>query len=447
MNGLAALNPTELLLVAALVALMGAEVAQGLRTRSWTGLYRPTLFVAAILLYYVVIGPIRALGIPDGTVYRGLEHRGLLIWGWAGALVSYASLLFGFYAAYPRRPPRRLILSAEPERLHRLGLRLCQVGLVMFTLVTGSRVLALINPFAARELTDGGFGEQLADVGALANYFNYAVNLLIPGLCLMMAAWLRQRRHGTALLLWLLAAVGIYVSLGFRYRLVLLVIPLILLWFMARRRRPSLRWLALFVAGFILLNGIIGLTRSYGRGLDLERIEGLQTGELFDAGFGEAAVFFTTAGVIEQAATDVPYFVGIEPLVNTLFFPIPRTLFPGKPRGDYNFIHHFLLYGRKHYRGAAFLNYAEYYIMYGWWSVVALSALLGHLLRRLWVWFLWRQDEPLAQVIYLLTASYLYVVISRGYLAQVVMLFSFTVLPLFLLYRHYARRLPAAPGW
>ena len=447
MNGLTALTPTELFVVAALLALMGAEVAQGLRTRSWTGLYRPTLFVAGVLLYYVVVGPIRALGITDGTVYRALEHRGLLIWGWAGALVFYASLLFGFYVATPRRPPRRLILQPDPERLHRLGVRLCQFGLAMFTFATGTRVLALLNPFAARELTAGGFGEQLADVGALANYFNYAVNLLIPGLCLMMAAWLRRRTHTPALVLWLLAAVGIYVSLGFRYRLVLLAIPLILLVFMARRRRPSLRWLALFMAGFILLNGIIGLTRSYGSGLDLSQLEDQESSDLVEAGFGEASVFFTTSGVIEQTATDLPYFVGVDPVVNLLFFPIPRSLFPGKPRGDYNFIHQFLLYGRKHYRGSAFLNYAEYYIMYGWWSVVAISALLGHLLRRLWVWFLWRQDEPLAQVIYLLTASFLYVVISRGYLSQVVMLFCFSVLPLFLLYRRYARPLPPAPGW
>ena len=72
--------------------------------------------------------------------------------------------------------------------------------------------------------------------------------------------------------------------------------------------------------------------------------------------------------------------------------------------------------------------------MFGWFSVVAAGFLIGALLRQLWTWFLWRQYEPLAQSIYLLSASYLYVVVSRGYLPQVVMLYVFSVLPLFCVY-------------
>jgi hypothetical protein len=437
MNVLALLDGRELLLVLALIALIGWELLQALRSRSWVAVYRPTLFVAAVLGYYTLAGPLRALAL-DGPLYRGLDHRELLHWGWLGAVLSYGSLLLGFYAAPRVRPPKRLILNPDPERVHRLGLRLCQVGLLMFALVSGTRLFALFNPLAAGQLIEGGFGESGVDVGAIANYFNYAVNFLIPGLCLMAAAWLRQRRHTSALVLWLLAAVAIYTSLGFRYRLVLLAVPLLLLWFMARRKPPSLVVLAAFLAGFITINGLIGLTRTYGRGLDLTTIEGQSTGDLFDAGFGESAVFYTTSGVMEQAPSRSP-LIGPAPLVATLLFPIPRTLFPGKPDATYITDATALLYGGENFaRGSAFLNYAEYYLIAGWPSLIALSALLGWLLRRLWNWFLIRQDDPFAQAIYLLTASYLYVVISRGYLPQVVMLFAFSVAPLFWLYGRWA---------
>lgn len=434
----ALLNSTELLLVLVLGALISWEMWQAVCSRSWVSVYRPTLFVAAVLGYYVLAGPLRALG-AEGPIYRGLDHRDLLLWGWLGAVVFYGSLLLGFYSSPELRSPRRLILRSDPERLHRFGLRLCQLGLLMFALVGGTRVLALLNPLAASQLVQGGLGEQGLDVGAIANYFNYAVNFLIPGLCMMAAAWLRQRRHTAVLVAWLLAAVAIYTSLGFRYRLVLLAIPLLLLWFMARRKRPSLVLLAAFLVGFITLNGLIGLTRSYGSGLDLTRVEGRDTTELFDAGFGEASVFFTTSGVIEQAPERSP-FVGLAPLVNTLLFPIPRALFPGKPDASYGSSATSLLYGGEVFaRGSAFLNYAEYYLIAGWPSLIALSVVLGWLLRRLWNWFLLRQNEPLAQVVYLLASSYLYVVVSRGYLPQVVMLFAFTVAPLFWLYRRFSQ--------
>ena len=81
------------------------------------------------------------------------------------------------------------------------------------------------------------------------------------------------------------------------------------------------------------------------------------------------------------------------------------------------------------------MNYAEYCLIAGFPSLTLLSFGLGYLIRRLWNWFLVRLHEPLAQCIYLLSASYLYVLICRGYLPKVVLLFGFTVAPLFWLYR------------
>ncbi|QPN65939.1 hypothetical protein [Synechococcus sp. CBW1006] len=430
----------EAAFVFGLIALIGWETWQAFSSRSWVSAYRPTLFVAVILSYYCLLGPLRALAGEEGAVFRGLDHSGVLLWGWAGGFVFYVCLLIGFYTFSQKCTPHRLILKVNPDQLHRLGLRLCQLGLLMFSLVTGTRVLALINPLAAYQLTQqGGFGQEGLDVGAFVNYFNSGINFLIPGICLMMAAWLRWRKRTASLLLWIVATAGIYTSLGFRWRLVLLLVPLILLWFMARQQRPSLGLLAFFTAGLITLGGLIGISRNYGRGLDLGALEDTATVDYFEQGFTEATTFFTTAGVMEQAPVRSP-FIGPAPLMATILFPIPRALFPGKPDASYITDATAQLYGGANLAmGSAFLNYAEYYLIAGWPSLVGLSLLLGWLLRRLWNWFLLRQDEPFAQCVYLISSSFLYVVISRGYLPQVILLFVFTVAPLFWLYRRIAR--------
>jgi len=428
----------EAAMVLGLVGLIVYEAFQAYRSRRWVSVYRPTLVVAVIIGWYALLSPLQQLFSTGAAISRGLNHRDFLLSGWTGALVFYGALLVGFHMAPRLKPPRCMILQCRTESIHALGLRLCLVGVGMFSLVAGAGFLALLNPFRAASAIDEAAAVGL-DLGFFSNYFNLSVNLFIPGICLMTAAWLRQRLHTTTLLCWFLVSAGIYTSLGFRYRLVLLVIPMLLLWFMARSKRPPMALLALFLTGFMVINSIIGSTRTYGRGLDLSLLEGRSVQDLTgDSGLGEQGVFFATAGVIHQAPELAP-FVGATPLVSTLLFPIPRGLFPAKPEAEYVRDALDTLYGRIYSPGGAFLNYAEYYLIAGWPSLIAMSMALGWLLRRLWNWFLWRQDEPFAQVIYLLSASYLYMVISRGYMPQVVMLFMFTVAPLYWLYGRWAQ--------
>lgn len=430
----------QLFLVLTLISLIGWEVMSAYRSPSPLKVYRPTIFVGGVLAYYVLFGPLQSLASADGLVYRGLDHSDVVVWGWLGALVFYASLLLGFYAK-PRAPaPKRLAVHVTPERLHRLGVQLCLFGFVMFALVAGTRVFALLNPLAARGLIDGGFGEVGVDVGGFANYFSYAINFLIPGILLQAASWLQRRKHTSTLVIWLVAAAGIYISLGFRYRLVLLAVPLILLWFMARSRRPNIFIISIFLVAFVLANGLIGLTRSYGRGLDLTRLEqGVDLYALTNKGVSETGVFLASSGVIAQTPSPRSPFVGVQPLVATVLFPIPRSLLPGKPDASYFQNALSELYGGEVFaRGAVLINFSEYYLIAGFPSLILISFGLGYLLRRLWNWFLVRSYEPLAQCTYLLSASFLYVVISRGYLPQVVMLLFFTVAPLFWLYRRWS---------
>lgn len=435
-------SPTESLVVMGLVALMGLECFMAIRSRSWVQIYRPTLFVAVVLAFYALVGPIRAvlssgesanfIG-TSGTLYRGLDHRSYLLWGWVGALVFYGSLLAGFYIIRLRLEPKRLMRSSNLRKIRRWGRALCWIGISMYALVQGPGLLVLLNPLASQSVDISWFGFSGFEMGPFRNYFLLAINLLIPGIVLQFAVWLRQRKSLWVVLSWFGVASLIYLSEAFRYRILLLLIPMLLLWFFYNKRRPMLVAMLLFMVAFIALNGVVGAARTRLRGLDLGQVSGYTPQQLIQASFEESGVFFTTSVVISSVPDRYP-FIGFEPVSTTLLHPIPRQLLPGKPVGNYGKRYTDPIYNLGYFSGVTILGYGEYYLMFGWFSVVAAGFLIGALLRQLWTWFLWRQYEPLAQSIYLLSASYLYVVVSRGYLPQVVMLYVFSVLPLFCVY-------------
>ena len=432
----------ETLVLIGLVALMALECCLAIRSRSWVQIYRPTLFVAVVLAFYALVGPIRAVLSAgetanfvgtSGTIYRELDHRSFMLWGWIGALVFYASLLSGFYLFRSKMKPRRLMETSNLHRIRSWGRALCWVGIALYALVHGPQLFVVINPLASQSTSLNWLGWTGFDLGPLQNYCLLSINLLIPGIVLQFAVWLRQRRDLWVVLLWLAVGSLIYLSEAFRYRILLLLIPMLLLWFFYNKRRPMLVAMLLFMVAFLSFNGLVGVARTRMRGLDLDQVSGYSPQQLIKASFEEAGVFFTTSVVIHSVPSRFPY-IGFEPVTTTVVHPIPRRLMPTKPAGNYSKRYTDPIYDLDYFSGVTILGYGEYYLMFGWLSVTAAGLVIGVILRRLWTWFLWRQYEPLAQSIYLLNASYLYVVISRGYLPQVVMLFAFSVLPLFYVY-------------
>jgi hypothetical protein len=180
---------------------------------------------------------------------------------------------------------------------------------------------------------------------------------------------------------------------------------------------------------FITLMGLIGLTRNYGRGLDLFKVEEKTNYELFIQGITESITFQTT-GLLMDQVPEVYDYIGIDPIWQSIVFPIPRRLWPEKPSGDYiEIINRLYLINNYLGIGAAVLNYGEMYLAFGWWGIIIGSLILGWIAKKLWLWYQVNRENPLAIVTLAVASSFFYVVISRGYLPQVVMNFFFTVGP------------------
>lgn len=412
-----------------LVLSIAFPVFSSFRSKRWIELYQPVNFISLILLYYTLLGPLLLFLGPTSLVYRGVDHTPYLFSGWLATLVFQLCLLFGF--SLPKT--RSAVPRYQPSiRTYRLGYYLCSIGLILFFLASGSRLLDYFNPLSSS--TFSSFLPPLIS-GSFANYFLYSVNLLIPGTTLIFSSFKLARRSFICPLTWLLVSTVIYTSLGFRYRLLILFASVFVTYFLARSRRPPLLFTSVLLSVMILVSGFLGLTRNYGSGLNLERLDNRPPIVFLLAGLHESSVFLTTSAVIHNTQL-TNRFVGLLPLRATLEFPVPRQIMPSKADASYLTSRFESLYGDLRFsHGSAILNIGEYFLVAGYPSLIIFSVLLGLILKLLWLWFLPRHRDPMAQTLYILSCTFLYVVMSRGYMPQVALLFCFSVLPLFFLYK------------
>ena len=391
--------------------------------------FQPPVIVSVVFMYYTVVGPL--YGITQGLwVERGVDVRDGYLIAWQGATISFASFLVGYGLLRQRMPKPKLFTSLNPMQAWRFGRTLNQIGILLYALVQGQNLLVMLNPFTARQAEQVSTG---FDFGAFSAYASSSINLLIPGILLMMAAWVRNRRNTIELVLWLLVAGGIYTTIAFRYRLALLFSGMLILWYLGRGKTPKLLTVFSVITSLMFMSGLLVQGRQYGRGINFDAIRGMNFLDLVLAGFQEASVFNNSAGVMRLIPDHIPY-VGLSAIWEVVIMPIPRAFWPDKPKAEYISDATEALFGSINNSGSAILNYTEYFLIGDWPVLILGYILLGFLSRRLWLWFVCRRDEPVAQVSYVTAVVYLYMVISRGYLAQVVTLFCFTVLPIFVYY-------------
>ena len=100
---------------------------------------------------------------------------------------------------------------------------------------------------------------------------------------------------------------------------------MVMLWFLAQGRRPQLLTIATTAILLLAFAGFVGVTRSYGSGLNADNAAGLGFFDFLTEGLGEASIFLTTGAILANTPSIVP-FVGFAPIINTLLFPIPAVL-------------------------------------------------------------------------------------------------------------------------
>ena len=207
---------------------------------------------------------------------------------------------------------------------------------------------------------------------------------------------------------------------------------------MKLNKRPNWLLMGAFTYLIIAFMGYVGLTRSYGRGLsEVKPTQSLELSDFFLSGFSDAQVFQTTGLMIHG----VPLYyshTGFLPLLETIALPVPRAFWPEKPTGQsleaiFNVYHAETGY-RMAGMGAAELNYGEHYVAFGWMGVIVLGLITGLFFRIAWDSYKNSSGSEIAIIFIAVFNAFIYVVISRGYLPQVVLNFFFTVFPVLVIY-------------
>ena len=425
------MSPLEIALIAALLLLIGGAVWVAYREPEETIFFNPLTILSAVFGYYFVVGPLIALSMGNTNAYR-IEFRDSMWKAWLAGAVGLASIFCGF-AIRTRRARVRLVEGADRKLRFILGRSfwvLVCLGLLGFgydAYVSGRPLSDLLMPF---HFGTASMSTERQGIAA-GNYLFLLINTFIPAMCILTI--LTDGRP----LLKRLVIVGLptaqvvlyYITLGFRHRIVILVIAVVATAFLVRGKRPSPWMIVLGAAGLVLMAGVVGLTRSYGEGLDLGQIMGMSLSQIFLGGFSDSGTFFTTALIIDSVPRVFP-FSGFNPFLVALTIPVPRGFWPSKPEPISNiYLAH--LTGTT---GQALPIVGEHYIAAGWIGIVVGGVIVGIIYR--WFWDFYRSNprNPMVIAIYAVSWALCFPVVNRGYLAQTLMEFFFDLMPLVALF-------------
>ena len=246
---------------------------------------------------------------------------------------------------------------------------------------------------------------------ALLNLLMILFNSLIP---IIGYALLKSVRFSR---IFLLGFVLLAIFFGFRYRIVLLLLPLALYFFVLHSYSLRNRIiLASSIIGGIFLIAVVGVTREYSTGLTLSRLDSLSIGDVLIHGvFNDTSTALVSGAVIDQIRVSENY-AGFAQLYYVFSYFVPSSFFENK---EYSPIFSFVSQVTGQYSnqsGAAVLGFVEYYHTAGYFGVALFALVLSITLARLYKSAVYGDSYEV--FFYLVIVTWFINSLTRGYLPQ-----------------------------
>lgn len=411
-----------------ILGIMSVILISNFRSKDVRCVFSPSTFVCLVLLYYAIIGPFYTIIIGD-TTYRLTDMSPYYSISWTGAAV----LLVGYYMTWIAnwKPIINSCYLYSYNAIIKSATIVFLIGLAMYVAWMGSNIKILIY----------GYNEQneFHNKGAFVMYLMQGLGLLILPLSCYFRIKLLSRKRMLWFYLVLILVAWIYLNSGFRFRLVMLIINLATIYYITKLARPNLLVWSIIGVAFILFMGVMEYSRTYEKGLDLQRIEGRNSEELFEGGTNEARIFMASGAVMAQVQGKGDYAY-IDPIMNGVLMPLPYAFFPQK-RAFLGYMEGRVdaVFGR-YGTGIAVMEYAEAFVAFGWVGIFLLGAFMGYLSKRIWNYLITSNEELLPLLTLAAYNGFLYIYISRGYFAQILTCcFFYVIIPLFL-FHYFAKR-------
>jgi hypothetical protein len=409
------------------------------------------LSLAALFILYVMFAralPLGALSLPCMTLLTSMmyffimpafalsggyfEFLGMYLNSLEGVHVAVLLYALGGAAAWVVWF-RYLRFDPAAVRVYERPMNLTVAWLLAAVATAGVLVLVALGRlqfFAADEAQPNNVGE---DEGFA--FLTLSISMLIPLVLIML---LRTRFHIYGL--FVLAGVFLVIlTTGFRFRIIILASAVVISYMLVRRIRIRVSYVALGSCLALIVVNAIGYSRTYGRGIDLSRLDGLTWVDLLHAFGGEIGPVFALAHIVESPPPDLIYF---EPWTVGIARLVPSFLWPDKPYPSY-LIDYVSGFGEIYQRtaGVAAPQHAEALLQFGWFGLPVLAFLYFAFACKVVERLQWLGLEARIAGCAMAPAVFGFYMQQRGYFFQFLCEFLFMFGPLFLV--HFRTKLPA----
>lgn len=371
-------------------------------------IFEPVYIFAASFAVLFVIKPAWDLTQPGGVPPFAGESPNAT---YAAALLIAAIGAAGFYAAYYlHRPPFEAASSGRGDRVAVHGRLTAYVfGLVVLAAALWSAQIASsggLDPFAAQ--TSG--------------YLYSAPLLLAPaGLLLILAApaW-RSRSATGGILLVAISQIPAFVS-GWRSWTLPVMAAVMILYYLKRRSRPPLPWIALVSVPVFLL--FVSAPRDYrgasaGQGSLIESVWSTVTdpGVAIDRFLrvGDTSMAADLAIELQYVPSVLDYRFGTT-YVEALMRPVPRAWWPGKPEAaDTKLMAVIWPAFYDQGVGFSFSAFGEPYLNFGVVGVAVFGLVAGTICSALYSWIVRCPGSQVAQAVFAVSWPFVFVYMRGG---------------------------------
>lgn len=400
---------TSLYPMVLLLMTMSLVIFKSIKNRSSGALFHPLNFVCVYYAYYVVV----PFFFSKENIYKDMAHTSgfsYLIWG---TLLSLVFIIVGC---------RWKFQLLDVSKVNNLYTEKNALGLSI-----GLFAIAFTGYAAFKGFTFNVVRIQKEMVDATANIFNHTDSYVTNLVCLFPVAICLayyKRKYTFALFIGIIGTLCALMG-GARWKFILLLLPFVVFYQLYPKVR-KINWKVWIPAFFVFYfsMGVIEQTRNYGSGLDMQKMETLDAEDVTQGASENEMVYYFSAKVMDVYSHEAPLY--FESLYTALTMPIPRAIYPWKPDAQYLRDANIKVFGTVSH-GAAYLNVVESYLAFRWIGVIVNGLFLGLLCGAFWRNYQ-KNNQSIGAIIFLgLFNGVLFVLISRGYLAQELQVFVYYI--------------------
>lgn len=404
------------ILFSILVILFGIDIISKVRSKDKSLIWQPTTFLIIYLSYYVLLPFFKGgQNVISGGGSDASDYSQMLLL--LGTLLFYLVFRLVYDKSRPKIEFRRLNSLLTENNVIRCSVVLFALAFVGYGIFNGFS----LSIFSADSKTDMVFNEE-GSYGHTEMYITYLISLFT--FCCAVVYAIKQKISALFVIMIVLSLI-IYIIGGFRYRILMLFVTVFTV--MHLFPKPKNIKYQIVVPLFLVMYAFMGImeaARMYGKGLDISAVTEIQkTGEIKEAS-ENMIVYDISAKCMEEY--DFEDYIYFEPIATAALMPVPRALFPWKPKGTYIRDENLKLYGTISH-GNAFLNITEAYISFGWFGIIIYAWFLGWLSKLFWYNYKKNLNSIGAVALLALYNAALYQIIARGYMAQALTTFIYYV--------------------